>query len=60
MERLNIAHVPYNLLMQDNYPYCICEDFIDSETELISAGYIMNTEKQPNHISTYNHFINLL
>lgn len=58
MERLNIAHVPYNLLMQDNYPYCICEDFIDSETELISAGYIMNTEKQPNHISTYNHFIN--
>lgn len=58
MERLNIAHVPYNLLMQDNYPYCICEDFIDDKTELISAGYIMNTEKQPNHISTYNHFIN--
>ena len=37
MDRLDIPHVKYSLLVEDDYPYSVCEDFITPETELISA-----------------------
>lgn len=43
---------------QDNYPYSVCENFITPETELISAWYVMQTEKKQNHISVYQHYLN--
>lgn len=58
MERLGIPHVPYTLVVQDDYPYSVCEDFITPDTELISAWYIMQTEKKPNHVSVYQHYLN--
>lgn len=58
MERLHIPHVSYDLLIEDDYPYSICEDFITSDTELISAWCIMQTMKKPNHISVYRHYMN--
>lgn len=45
MERLDIPHVKYSLIMEEEYPYSICEDFITPQTELISAWYVMQTEK---------------
>ena len=30
MEKLNIPHVPYRIIMQGDYPYSVCEDFIDA------------------------------
>lgn len=57
MERLDIPHVSYSLSMIDDYPYSICEDFITKDTELISAWYIMQTQKKPNDVSIYEHFI---
>lgn len=57
MERLQIPHVPYTLLMEDDYPYSVCEDFITPDTELISAWHIMQTEKKPNHVSVYRHYL---
>lgn len=56
MERLGIPHVPYTLLMQEGFPYSICEDFITPHTELISAWYVMQTMKKPNHVSVYQHY----
>ena len=44
--------------MEEEYPYSICEDFITPQTELISAWYVMQTEKKPNHISVYQHYVN--
>lgn len=57
MERLNIPHVPYTLLVEDDYPYSVCEDFITTDTELISAWHIMQTKQKPNHISVYQHYL---
>lgn len=58
MRRLNIPHVPYTLLMQDESPYSVCEDFITPQTELISAWYVMQTRKKENHVSVYQHYLN--
>lgn len=58
MERLDIPHVKYSLITEEEYPYSICEDFITPQTELISAWYVMQTEKKPNHISVYQHYVN--
>jgi hypothetical protein len=57
MERLGISHVPYTLAIRDEYPYSVCEDFITPQTELVSAWHILQTRKQPNHISLYQHYL---
>lgn len=57
-ERLGIQHIPYTLMVQENYPYSICENFINPDTELISAWYVMQTEKKQNHVSVYQHYLN--
>ena len=46
--RLKIPHIPYTLSVIDEYAYSVCEDFITSETELVSAWHIMQTQKKPN------------
>lgn len=58
MEHLGIPHVPYTLLTEDDYPYSVCEDFITPQTELISAWYLMQTDKKSNHLSIYQHYLN--
>lgn len=58
MRRLSIPHVSYQLQMLEDYPYSICEDFITPQNELISAWYIMQTQKKQNHISVYQHYLN--
>lgn len=57
MDRLGIPHVPYTLMMQEDYPYSVCEDFITPQTELITAWYIMQTQKKQNHVSVYQHYL---
>lgn len=58
MRRLDIPHVDYKLTEVDKYPYSVCEDFITEKTELISAWYIMQTEKRKNNVSVYQHYLN--
>lgn len=57
MERLNISHVKYSLLIEDDYPYSVCEDFVTPQTDLISAWNLMQTIKKPNHVSVYQHYL---
>lgn len=57
MERLGIAHVPYTLMVQEDYPYSVCGDFITPDTELIPAWYLMQTRKKANHVSVYQHYL---
>ena len=57
MERLDIPHVKYSLLVEDDYPYSVCEDFITPQTDLISAWHIMQTIKKSNHVSVYQHYL---
>lgn len=57
MRRLGIPHIPYTVRVMDEYPYSICEDFITSKTELVSAWHIMQTRKKLNHMSNYQHYL---
>lgn len=58
MEKLNIPHVTYSLIWDDEIPYSVCEDFITSETELVSAWRIMQATKRDNSTSIYRHYLN--
>lgn len=57
MDRLGIAHVPYTLMMQEDYPYSVCENFITPQTELVTAWYVMQTKQKQNHVSVYQHYV---
>jgi len=59
MERLGVNHVPYHLLVEDDEPYSVCENFITPDTELVTAAYILNIEPKENHVSKYQHFLAL-
>lgn len=58
MKLLKVGHVPYRMIIQDDYPYSICEDFITPQTGLVSAWYVMQTQKKENHTSVYQHYLN--
>ena len=58
MRRLHIPCIPYTLIWNKGAPYSICEDFVDENTELVPAWRIIQTKKQPNNVSIYEHFIN--
>lgn len=46
------------MIWDDNLPYSECEDFIDRDTELVSAWRIMQSLKKDNNTSVYQHYIN--
>lgn len=58
LERLGVSHAQYSLSEEEGYPLSICKDFVTPKTELISAWHIMQTQKKPNHLSWYQHFLN--
>lgn len=58
MSRLNIPHVPYALVWDNNEPYSVCEDFVTADTELVSAWRILQTQQKSNNISVYQHLLN--
>ena len=57
MNRLHIPCIEYSLIWDEEAPYSICEDFVNENTELVPAWRILQTKKQPNSISLYQHFI---
>lgn len=58
MKRLGIPCIPYSVIWSKGAPYSICDDFVDENTELITAWRILKTQKQPNNLSVYQHFVN--
>ena len=57
MERLEIPHISYQVMWNKDVPYSVCEDFVTSDTELIPAWRIMQTQKKENNVSVYQHFL---
>lgn len=57
-ERLGIPHAPYSLIWDDGVPYSVCEDFVTTDTELVSAWRVMHSVKKDNSISRYQHYLN--
>ncbi len=58
MKRLDIPHVPYTVMWDKGAPYCMCEDFVNKDTELVPAWRIIQIQKKENNISVYQHFLN--
>ncbi|MCL2689093.1 MAG: HipA domain-containing protein [Chitinispirillia bacterium] len=59
MRRLDIPHVEYTVMGINGLPMSMCEDFVTTETELISAWNILLTNPaKPNSISLCQHFLN--
>jgi len=56
-KRLNIPHVNYSLLWDEEKPYSACEDFIDNKTDLVSTWQICNTLPIKDSTKLYNHFV---
>jgi hypothetical protein len=50
-------YVPYTLLWENGKPYSVCENFITTNTELVSAVSINKSMKKHSQNSTYEHFI---
>lgn len=59
MDRLDIPHIPYTIQWQDDYPYSVCETFINPDTELVSAWHVMQIKQKANHENYYTHYVNL-
>ena len=57
MKRLSIPHVPYTLMWEDGKPYSLCDDFITTNTELVSAYQIMVSGEQEESESSYDYFL---
>lgn len=57
MKSLDIPHIDYTVIWDDGYPYSICEDFVDKNTELIPAWRILQTKKKNNSELVYYHFV---
>ncbi len=56
MNKLELNHVDYSLIKRNDDFFSVCETFIDTDTELIPAAYILYNKHKPNHISPYDHF----
>ena len=51
-------YVSYNVLLEDDIPYSVCENFIDTKTELVNAVSINRSMKKRSQYSSYEHFMN--
>lgn len=58
-ERLHHGnYVPYRLMTENGFPYSVCENFIDTHTELVNAVSIYRSMKKKSQFSSYEHFLN--
>ena len=58
MQVLGISHIDYEIIWDGNRPYCICENFVTRDTELIPAWQAIKMQKKSNSTSWYQHYIN--
>lgn len=58
MQRLNIPHIPYDVIFVDDEPYSVCENFVTTDNELIPAWRMLKLANKPNDVSFYQHFVN--
>ena len=57
MRRLGIAHIPYELMFDGGEPFCVCDNFLSVETELVSAWKVFHSRVIADSDSDYTHFL---
>lgn len=56
LDLLKIKHTQYKIIMENNRPLCLCENFINPNTEFVPANLIYNVLPQKNNESNLTHF----
>ena len=56
-KRLGIPFVKYEIMEIDGDRYCVCEDFITGETELVTAYHVRKLIKKDNSTSDYESYV---
>ncbi|MCL2318259.1 MAG: HipA domain-containing protein [Methanomassiliicoccaceae archaeon] len=56
-ERLGIPYVNYEIIKLKSRRYCVCEDFIADDTELVTAWHISNLIKADGGTTDYESFV---
>ena len=57
MESQGVDHVHYGLEWIGEDPFSVCEDFVDSDTELVTASHLLKTLPRPNDRTVYDHYV---
>ena len=57
MKRLDVPHVSYSVIYDDQLPYSICKNFVNENTELVTAFQIHNTLRIQDATDLYSHFV---
>lgn len=58
LERFNVfPHVPYEMFWNDEEPGCLCKNFINQDTELVTAYSLYCFDKKENHVSLYDYMV---
>ena len=57
MDALGVDHVKYDLIWDGRRPYSVCLDFVDDETEFISAFHVFRSMKNHDNSSVYAHYV---
>ena len=55
MDAMGIDHVEYSIIWENGRPYSVCEDFIDTNTELVSANRILTSCVK--NVSLYRRYV---
>ncbi len=56
-KRLGIPHVDYSIAEHDGRYYSACKDFINGNTELVSAWHVKNVLRKDKNESEYQHLL---
>lgn len=57
MQLLDIVHVEYRLVIEEDRPLCLCKNFVDTETEFVPANLIRNVLPKSKNDNEYTHFL---
>ncbi len=57
LDALAVTHVPYELIIEDNRPLCLCPNFITPDTEFVPAYFVKDILPRSNNDSEYSHFL---
>ena len=57
LEALGADHVPYELVWEHGYPYSVCKNFVNEDSELVTAHHVMRSFPNRTNTSRYLHYV---
>ncbi|MGM9582631.1 MAG: HipA domain-containing protein [Phascolarctobacterium sp.] len=57
LDALGVDHVHYDIIIENNRPLCLCENFVTPDTEFVPAHYVKDIVRKSNNDNAYTHFL---